>query len=119
MIFNIFYFFSNGGIAAHNSKYREGRGQIWLDRVECTPDLNNIEQCKHNGWGHHDCNHKEDAGVLCISPGTFNSHRIYKYEDAIFNCRSKIFKSIFVTKSLHGNVSMQDLFFISILYIRH
>ncbi|KAJ8305174.1 hypothetical protein KUTeg_017275 [Tegillarca granosa] len=60
--------FSDGGIAVGQSRYGEGSGKIWLDRVECSPELNNIEQCKHNGWGHHDCTHKEDAGVLCISP---------------------------------------------------
>ncbi|KAJ8312553.1 hypothetical protein KUTeg_009926 [Tegillarca granosa] len=60
--------FSDGGIAVRQSRFGEGSGKIWLDRVECSPELNNIEQCKHNGWGHHDCTHKEDAGVLCISP---------------------------------------------------
>ena len=43
-----------------------GAGQIWLDNVNCEaqkPDR--LDLCSHSGWGVHDCDHREDAGVVC------------------------------------------------------
>lgn len=40
---------------------------IWMDNVNCTGYENNIDECRFNGWGIHDCSHGEDAGVQCPS----------------------------------------------------
>ena len=45
--------------------YGEGNGRIWLDDVSCVGTELNIEDCSHNGWGNHDCDHGLDAGVQC------------------------------------------------------
>ena len=47
-------------------------GQIWLDELNCIGTELTIENCVHNGWGNHDCDHTEDASVECYaSNGNF------------------------------------------------
>ena len=38
---------------------------IWLDDVRCTLYDRYLSLCSHNGWGNHNCDHSEDAGVAC------------------------------------------------------
>ena len=42
-----------------------GAGPIWLDNLGCHSEASSIMDCRHNGWGVHNCKHKEDAGVCC------------------------------------------------------
>ncbi|XP_048587199.1 deleted in malignant brain tumors 1 protein isoform X2 [Nematostella vectensis] len=48
------------------SKFGAGRGPIHLDDVQCKGGEKSIAQCKHRGWGSHNCRRNEHAGVRCI-----------------------------------------------------
>ena len=57
------------GAAAANmsAAFGQGKGQIWMDNVQCTGDESSSTECHHNGWGNENCNHYEDAGVICTT----------------------------------------------------
>lgn len=45
--------------------YGVGIGRIYFDEVNCIGDESNITECRHAGQGIHNCEHLEDAAVLC------------------------------------------------------
>ncbi|XP_053120391.1 deleted in malignant brain tumors 1 protein-like [Hemicordylus capensis] len=55
--------------APDGSRFGRGTGKIWLDDVQCTGTESALRQCPANSWGNHNCNHGEDAGVICSGVG--------------------------------------------------
>ena len=51
--------------APMNAAFGRGVGQIELDNIECTGVEDNLVLCDHPGIGYHDCQHHEDASVIC------------------------------------------------------
>lgn len=45
--------------------FGQGGGQVLLDDVMCTGSELRLDQCRHDGWGHSDCGHDEDVGIVC------------------------------------------------------
>ena len=53
-----------------SARFGAGRGQIWLDDVNCQGNETSIVYCGHRGWGINNCHHNEDASVVCYGPGS-------------------------------------------------
>ena len=44
-----------------------GTGPIWLDNLYCQGKESSVFACTSNAIGVHNCDHNEDAGVICYS----------------------------------------------------
>ncbi|XP_075581588.1 scavenger receptor cysteine-rich domain-containing group B protein-like [Pelecanus crispus] len=53
--------------AAH---FGQGSGPIWLDNVQCSGTENALSECMARPWGLNNCDHGEDASVVCTGTTT-------------------------------------------------
>jgi len=60
----VFVRFSVDGQVIGN-RYGPGTGPIWLDDVNCNGSEIDIDNCLHDGWGSHNCDHREDVSLRC------------------------------------------------------
>ncbi|XP_053866075.1 scavenger receptor cysteine-rich domain-containing group B protein-like [Malaclemys terrapin pileata] len=58
--------------APGDARFGQGSDRIWLDDVNCAGTETALSNCSALPWGHNNCNHGEDAGVLCsaLSPSS-------------------------------------------------
>ena len=78
--------FPNASYAPHVAAYGQGSDLIWMDDVTCQGDEASLFACTHAGWGVHNCNHSEDASVVCngtvrLVGGGINSGRVEVYHN--------------------------------------
>ncbi|KAM7134319.1 LOW QUALITY PROTEIN: scavenger receptor cysteine-rich domain-containing protein DMBT1-like [Macrochelys suwanniensis] len=55
--------------APGSARFGRGSDRIWLDDVRCTGTEAALTICRARPWGDNDCNHGEDAGVVCSESG--------------------------------------------------
>ncbi|NXN10699.1 NETR protein, partial [Indicator maculatus] len=51
--------------AAPGAYFGRGHDPIWLDELQCTGSEPSLFSCQARDWGHNNCVHGEDAGVVC------------------------------------------------------
>uniref|UniRef100_A0A4W5NDV1 SRCR domain-containing protein n=1 Tax=Hucho hucho TaxID=62062 RepID=A0A4W5NDV1_9TELE len=51
--------------APDQAHFGQGRGEIWLDDVECSGNEEALLGCSSDGLGSHNCQHSEDAAAIC------------------------------------------------------
>ena len=57
--------------------YGPGNGQTWLDNVQCTGSELSLAECRHRGWGIHNCAHREDVSIICSPHSSTLQSRFY------------------------------------------
>jgi len=67
------------------NRYGPGSGPIWLDDLRCTGSESRLSSCRHNGWGRHNCRHREDVSIACLegSPGSNTAYLLITYQHKI------------------------------------
>ena len=58
--------FVEAGQVVAGAGFGEGKGVIFLDEISCEGTEANLAYCGHGGWKNTNCNHNEDAGVVCL-----------------------------------------------------
>jgi len=58
-------------VAVTTASFGAGQGRILLDDVHCTGNETSIMSCSHTPIGSNNCNHNEDAGVICTDSELF------------------------------------------------
>lgn len=57
-----------GAIALSSGAFGPGVGTIFIDNIRCTGAEEFLYQCRNEGVGDHNCEHEEDAAVVCREP---------------------------------------------------
>ncbi|XP_067882181.1 deleted in malignant brain tumors 1 protein-like [Heterodontus francisci] len=72
----------------YTQSFGEGSGTIWLDGMKCISHESFLWQCQTEPWGKHNCEHRDDAGVVC-SEANVAKEQLHRSEDCIreYDCK--------------------------------
>ena len=91
--FNVCGAHCSGALAApRESHFGSGLDQFLLDDISCTGDETSLADCRHRGWGAHNCGSHEAAGVTCESQLKMIFRK--KRKNNLRNCFSYVISSI-------------------------
>lgn len=82
--------------AVSNGFFGQGSGSILMDDMECTGSESSLAACSFAGYGSHDCDHSEDAGVICHSGMYCKSLIFLKKKKIISKCLVFLYKESFL-----------------------
>ncbi|KAB0348985.1 hypothetical protein FD754_013842 [Muntiacus muntjak] len=58
-----------GALAAPGgARFGPGAGPVWMDDVGCGGGEQTLRDCPRSPWGRSNCDHSEDAGLVCTGP---------------------------------------------------
>ncbi|XP_059108496.1 soluble scavenger receptor cysteine-rich domain-containing protein SSC5D [Peromyscus eremicus] len=58
-----------GALAAPGgARFGPGSGPVWMDDVGCGGGEQTLRDCPRSPWGRSNCDHTEDAGLVCTGP---------------------------------------------------
>ncbi|XP_019483400.1 PREDICTED: soluble scavenger receptor cysteine-rich domain-containing protein SSC5D [Hipposideros armiger] len=58
-----------GALAAPGgARFGQGSGPVWMDDVGCGGGEQALRDCPRSPWGRSNCDHSEDAGLVCTGP---------------------------------------------------
>ncbi|NXX59902.1 DMBT1 protein, partial [Scopus umbretta] len=77
-------------IAAYSAAhFGQGSGPIWLDNVQCSGTETALSECLARPWGLNNCDHGEDAGVMCTATATNTPARL-RLENGPGRCAGRV-----------------------------
>uniref|UniRef100_UPI003AAC332A scavenger receptor cysteine-rich domain-containing group B protein-like n=1 Tax=Centroberyx gerrardi TaxID=166262 RepID=UPI003AAC332A len=98
--------------APGRAHFGRGQGPIWLDNVNCTGAESMLRECRHAELGSHDCDHSEEAGVVCEgktqTQAQVNLSAFQEMDDAMASSDSAVVKYCLTCPGLIAMVDLHE-----------